>query len=87
MKRDRFLEVGIWRLFFALLVPAGFVGWAVGRSTRNVSATKTVTVTAGTAIARPGAGSKPWSLPNGDLANTRMAHGSSISSKNVRPAL
>jgi hypothetical protein len=29
---DRFLEVGIWFLFFALLVPAGFVGYEIGRS-------------------------------------------------------
>lgn len=35
-KRDAttgFLEVGIWLLFFALLVPAGFAGWAIGHST------------------------------------------------------
>ncbi len=38
-----FLEVGIWLLFFALLVPAGFVGWAIGHST---SGTKTRTVAA-----------------------------------------
>jgi outer membrane protein assembly factor BamB len=82
MKRERFLEVGIWLLFFALLVPAGFVGWAVGRSSRSGGATKTVTVTAGTA-ARPGSGGTTWSLPNGDLANTRVTHGSSISSKDV----
>ncbi len=38
-----FLEVGIWLLFFALLVPAGFTGWAIGHST---SGTKTATVAA-----------------------------------------
>lgn len=38
-----FLEVGIWLLFFALLVPAGFAGWAIGHST---SGTKTATVAA-----------------------------------------
>jgi hypothetical protein len=29
---DRFLEVGIWLLFFALLVPAGFAGYEIERS-------------------------------------------------------
>ncbi len=43
-KTSRFLEVGIWLLFFALLAPAGFTGWAIGHSTSD-SATKTVTVT------------------------------------------
>jgi hypothetical protein len=43
-KTSRFLEVGIWLLFFALLVPAGFTGWAIGHSTSD-RATKTVTVT------------------------------------------
>jgi hypothetical protein len=35
-KRDwtnAFLDVGIWLLFFALLVPAGFAGYEIGRST------------------------------------------------------
>jgi hypothetical protein len=35
---DRFLELGIWLLFFALLVPAGAVGFAVGRSTAHTHA-------------------------------------------------
>ena len=39
-KKSRFLEVGIWLLFFALLVPAGFVGWAIGHSTSSGAATK-----------------------------------------------
>ena len=43
-KTSRFLEVGIWLLFFALLVPAGFTGWAIGYSTSD-RATKMVTVT------------------------------------------
>jgi hypothetical protein len=29
---DRFLEVGIWLVFFALLVPAGLVGYEIGKS-------------------------------------------------------
>jgi hypothetical protein len=28
---DLFLNAGIWLLFIALLVPAGFVGWEIGR--------------------------------------------------------
>ncbi len=32
---DRFLEVGVWLLFFALLVPAGFVGSVIGRPTAH----------------------------------------------------
>jgi cytochrome c2 len=37
----------LWVLFFALLVPAGAVGWAIGNSTAG--GTKTVTVTAAAA--------------------------------------
>jgi hypothetical protein len=29
---DAFLEVGIWLLFFALLIPAVAVGWVLGHS-------------------------------------------------------
>jgi hypothetical protein len=29
---DAFLDAGIWLLFFALLVPAGFVGYVIGQS-------------------------------------------------------
>jgi mono/diheme cytochrome c family protein len=38
-------EVVVWLLFFALLIPAGLVGWAIGHSE---SGTKTVTVGAPT---------------------------------------
>jgi hypothetical protein len=31
-----FLEIGIWLLFFALLVPAGIVGYVIGRDARPV---------------------------------------------------
>src|SRR5690242_1164247 len=44
---DSFLEVGIWLLFFALLVPAGFVGWAIGHGENH---TKTVRVSDAEAI-------------------------------------
>jgi mono/diheme cytochrome c family protein len=38
-------EVMVWLLFFALLIPAGLVGWAIGHSE---SGTKTITVGAAT---------------------------------------
>jgi hypothetical protein len=36
-RKGIFLEVGIWLLFFALLVPAGLVGYVIGRDARPVS--------------------------------------------------
>jgi len=72
---DGFLAGGIWLLFFALLVPAGVVGWVVGHGSSQTT-TRTVTV-AGRAAAAP------WPLENGDLANTRVTHGAAISSTNV----
>jgi mono/diheme cytochrome c family protein len=40
-------EVLLWLLFFALLVPAGFTGWAIGHYTSSKkTATRTVTVAA-----------------------------------------
>jgi len=79
-KRDRrinaFLNVGIWLMFIALLVPAGVVGWAIGR---HDSGTK-----AAAAVAKPAAVSAlPWSLPNGDLVNTRATRHTPISAANV----
>lgn len=42
-------EVLVWLLFFALLVPAGVVGWAIGHSTKSGTRTVTQTVTAAAA--------------------------------------
>ncbi len=53
-KRNGFLEVGIWVLFVALLIPAGFVGWAIGRG--DGGETKTVTVSADGSPASEGDG-------------------------------
>ena len=41
-------EVLLWLLFFALLVPAGFIGWAIGHDTagKKHTVTRTVTVAA-----------------------------------------
>jgi hypothetical protein len=82
VKHDRvntFLEVGIWLLFFALLVPAGLVGFAIGRSTAHPHAT------VGTRATADGSASqgKPWSRPNGDPFNTRATTGGRISAANV----
>lgn len=42
-------EVVLWLLFFALLAPAGFTGWAIGHYTAGgKTVTRTVTVAAGT---------------------------------------
>src|SRR3954447_7605009 len=46
-------EVLVWLLFFALLVPAGVTGWAIGHYTGN--STTTVTVSAGGHATTPGA--------------------------------
>jgi outer membrane protein assembly factor BamB len=72
--RDAFLEVGIWLLFFALLVPAGVVGYAIGRSTGHAEAS-----------ARPpeAPAQTPWQLQNGDLSNTRNTRNAAITSANV----
>ena len=49
-------EVFIWLLFFALLVPAGVVGWAIGHSTSGAhTVTRTVTVSATATSARTSA--------------------------------
>jgi mono/diheme cytochrome c family protein len=39
-------EILLWLLFFALLVPAGIVGWAIGHSTAGGTHTVTVRVSA-----------------------------------------
>jgi cytochrome c551/c552 len=37
-------EIALWVLFFALLVPAGAVGWAIGHYTHQNTVTRTVTL-------------------------------------------
>jgi outer membrane protein assembly factor BamB/cytochrome c5 len=77
--RNAFFEVGFWLLFFALLVPAGVVGYAIGRSTNSAEAS--VAAPAGdTGSTVPG---PQWSLQNGDVFNTRETHNASITSANV----
>jgi outer membrane protein assembly factor BamB len=71
-----FLEGGIWLLFVALLVPAAFVGYVIGRDTGHAKTTVRAPVAA--AAART-----PWPLENGDLFNTRETRDSSITSADV----
>ncbi|MBA3736439.1 MAG: c-type cytochrome [Actinobacteria bacterium] len=57
-RRDPYVTVGevfVWLLFFALLVPAGIVGWAIGHSTsgRTHTVTRTVTLAASATSATP----------------------------------
>jgi outer membrane protein assembly factor BamB len=70
--KDAFLEGGVWLLFFALLIPAGVVGYVIGKTAGNDKST--------TAAAAP---APPWQSENGDLANTRNTPGSSITVANV----
>jgi outer membrane protein assembly factor BamB len=74
---DGFLSAGIWLLFLALLVPAGVVGWVIGHGTRGESTThaSNAAPAAVTAV--------PWTMPNGDLLNTRVTHGTRISASTV----
>jgi hypothetical protein len=55
---DAFLEVGIWLLFFALLVPAGFVGYAIGNATSHAEKSVRPPATRA-AVAAPA--QTPWS--------------------------
>jgi len=73
---DGFLDAGVWVLLAVLLVPAGLVGWEVGRSTRT--GMTTVTIRAAVASA-----AVPWTQENGDLLNTRNTQGSTITAANV----
>jgi outer membrane protein assembly factor BamB len=82
-KKDKvetgFLDAGIWLLFFALLIPAGVVGYAIGHGAKSSS--KSSTTTSATPASVPAA--LPWSLPNSDLSNTRNTPHTRISSANV----
>jgi alcohol dehydrogenase (cytochrome c) len=60
-----FYEGGVWLLFFALLIPAGVVGWAIGQSGR-----KTVTVTVSAPPTAPAAIPPAPAFSTADLAAT-----------------
>ncbi len=69
---NNFGDVRIWLLFFALLISAGVVGYAVARSTKPA-----------TPATSPAASAVPWTMPNGDLLNTRTTQETSISAATV----
>jgi outer membrane protein assembly factor BamB len=75
---DGFLQAGIWLLFFALLIPAAVVGYVYGHGTKSdkESGSSASAVASATAAV-------PWTLPNGDVTNTRVTHGTTITSANV----
>src|SRR5712691_11690667 len=52
----------VWLLFFALLVPAGFVGWVIGHSTAKM-VTRTVALSPSTSPSAPTATSTATSSP------------------------
>jgi glucose dehydrogenase len=76
---NNFLDVRIWLLFFALLISAGVVGYAIARSTKPAAPS----VTNATPAASPAASAVPWTLPNGDLLNARVTQQTSISAATV----
>ena len=93
--RDGFLEVGIWLLFFVLLVPAGIVGYAIGNDDDG-GGTKTVTVGADgapikTIAAAPAFSTEDltaepeerWITNGGTLANQRYSPLDEIDGDNV----
>ena len=93
-----FAEAGIWVLFALLLVPAGVVGWAIGRDSGD-GATRTVTISASQAVAAEREAIKPapafsaddlaaepkdrWITNGGSTMNERYSPLDEISTDNV----
>ena len=75
---DGFLEVGIWVLFFALLLPAGVVGYVIGKERANDEPAKHASQTEQSNEAT----AAEWMQPNGNYENTRIAN-SEIAADNV----
>ena len=75
-KRDpavTFGEVFVWLLFFALLVPAGVVGWAIGHSSSGgQTVTRTITVAA------PATSTSVATTTETQPASTNSAKGKSV---------
>ena len=94
----RFYDVGIWLLFFALLIPAGVAGWAIGHG--DESETVTVTVSLQDEIKKERAAIQPapaftaadltarptegWLTNGGSLANERYSPLDEIDASNVK---
>ena len=66
-------EVLVWLLFFALLVPAGVVGWAIGHSTAGGTRTVTQTITAAAAPTTTTATAKTTTPSPSLAATTKVA--------------
>jgi mono/diheme cytochrome c family protein len=73
----------MWTLFFALLVPAGAVGWAVGHYTEQKTVTHTVTVAAGTATTTAPATSTTTATPTTTAAAAPAAQGKAVFAANA----
>jgi quinohemoprotein ethanol dehydrogenase len=92
--RDVFLEVGIWLLFVALLVPAGVLGYVFGHSERQKTKTVIETpATAAKALIKPAPkfstgdlaanASDDWITNGGSLWNQRYSSLDQINDSNV----
>lgn len=71
-------EVVLWVLFFALLVPAGAVGWAIGHYTGH----NTVTVTAGAATTTATPTTTAAAAPTTTAAASPVAQGKALFAAN-----
>jgi outer membrane protein assembly factor BamB len=67
----------VWLLSVSLLAAVGLVAWAIHRADAGASSTPAA------AAAPPQSSGRPWSLPNGDLRNTRVARQTPIAAANV----
>lgn len=67
-------EIMLWVLFFALLVPAGAVGWAIGHYTGH----NTVTVTAGSATTTAATPTTTAAAPTTTAAASPTAQGKAV---------
>jgi cytochrome c551/c552 len=76
----------IWLVFFALLVPAGFAGWAVGHYTSlggSKSSTRTVTVAGPSSTTTTSASSTTSSTTSGGTTTSTSGGGNAAAGKAV----
>ncbi len=94
MRRGWFLEVGVWLLFVALLIPAGVVGYVLGHSSKQKTTTVVETpAMAARALTRPAprftasdlarAPSSDWPTNGGNVSNQRYSSLDQIDTANV----
>ena len=89
-----FLDVGIWLLFFALLVPAGFVGYVIGKEQAEDDARAAANAPERTAAIEPAPAfsaedlaeepREAWLTNGGSLANRRYSPLDQIDTDNVK---